>query len=200
MKTLKTTIIIFLLLMIFNLPSANAQNSKNSISRTGIRVMPQIGLNLTKLTDEPTVDADTYRAGVEIGIWFQSKETIFIQPGIFLAQQGLNRVSIEDIQNNIDTVLSHVDYRAIKIPIMFGIQAFGARIYTGPNLTYILDSEKPSFTSDEFRNLNLGLNIGAGFNYMLFSFDVRYEYGVSDVFIHKTATANTLTMSAGLKF
>lgn len=195
MKTLKTTIIIFLLLFIFILPSANAQHSK-----PGIRIMPQIGLNLTKLTDEPIDDADTYRPGVEIGIWFQSKETIFIQPGIFFAQQGLNRVSIKDIQNNIDTVLSRVDYRAIKIPIMFGIQAFGARIYTGPSFTCILDSEKPSFTSEEFRDLSLGLNIGAGFNYLLYSFDVRYEYGVSDIFIHKTSTANTLTISAGLKF
>ena len=46
----------------------------------------------------------------------------------------------------------------------------------------------------------MGFCLGAGANVGLFSFDLRYEYGISDVFIGNSIGANTLTISAGLKF
>jgi len=167
--------------------------------KTGIYVMPQVGLNLTSLTNEPMIETDQFRTGVEGGIWIQSKSTVFIMSGVFITQQGLSSVYL-DLQNNYDTILNKVDYRALKVPVMFGIQALGARIYTGPNFTYILNTDNPEVMVDEFRDLSLGLCVGAGLGLTLFSFDVRYEYGVSHVFRNRNAAANTLTISAGLKF
>ncbi len=177
-----------------------SSSSYGQTDKTGIRVMPQIGLNLTSLTDEPMVETDKFRTGVEGGIWVQSKKTVFIMPGVFFAQQGLSSVYLEDLQNNYDTILNKVDYRAVKVPVMFGVQALGARIYTGPSFTYILNTDNPDVMVDEFRDLSLGLCVGGGFGFTIFSFDVRYEYGVSHVLRNRSAATNTLTISAGLKF
>ncbi|MEA1873574.1 MAG: porin family protein [Bacteroidota bacterium] len=195
MKKKKTSsaIIIFTLLLLSS--SICGQTDK-----TGVSVMPQVGLNLTSLNNEPMLETDQFRVGVEGGFWLQSKKTVFIMPGIFVAQQGLSSVYLEDLQNHYDTILNKVDYRAVKIPVMFGIQALGARIYTGPSFTYILNTDNPEVIVDEFRDLSLGLNVGAGYSFTIFSFDIRYQYGVSHVFRNRDAVANTLTISAGLKF
>jgi hypothetical protein len=192
-KKIFSTLVILTILLLSNL-------SFGQSDKTGVSVMPQVGLNLTSLTDEPMIQTDQFRVGVEGGFWLQSKKTVFIMPGIFMAQQGLSSVYLEDLQNNYDTILNKVDYRAIKIPVMLGIQALGARIYTGPSFTYILNTDNPDVMVDEFRDLSLGLGVGAGFGFTIFSFDVRYEYGVSHVFRNRSAATNTLTISAGLKF
>jgi len=195
MSATKTYLAIIIITFLFLSTLSFGQTSK-----TGVNVMPQVGLNLTSLSDEPMVQTDQFRVGVEGGFWLQSKKTVFIMPGLFIAQQGLSSVYLEDLQNNYDTILNKVDYRAVKIPVMFGIQALGARIYTGPGFTYVLNTDNPEVIVDEFRDLSLGLSVGAGFTFTFFSFDVRYEYGVSHVFRNRDAVANTLTLSAGFKF
>jgi hypothetical protein len=195
MKTiLRFSTIVILTLLLFS-SSSFAQNEE-----TRINVMPQVGINLTSLTDEPMLEADQFRIGIEGGFWIQTKKTVFIMPGVFIAQQGLSSVYLEDLESNYDTILNKVDYHAVKVPVMFGIQALGARIYTGPNFTYILNSDNPEIMVDEFRDLSLGLCVGAGYKFSLFSFDVRYEYGVSHVLRERPAATNTLTVSAGLMF
>jgi len=171
---------------------------------SGVRFLPQAGINLTKLSNEPIEDADKFRTGIEAGLWVQTKSPVFFMPGAFYGQQGLRKVHIDDLQTSAssasDTILSNIDYRFIKLPVIFGIQVLGARIYTGPTFTYVMDMDEIEIMESEFRDLSMGLNVGAGLNIALFSFDVRYEYGVSNVFTTGHATANTLTISAGFKF
>ncbi|MFO7880694.1 MAG: porin family protein [Bacteroidota bacterium] len=178
--------------------------SSMGYAQEGIRVLPQVGINLTKLTDEPVEDADKFRTGFEAGLWLQTKAPVFFQPGLFYGQQGLRKVHISHLDpnnpNTSDTILNNVDYSCIKVPVMLGLQLLGARIYTGPTFTYVINVDHLEFTEAQFRDLNMGLNVGAGLNVSLFSFDLRYEYGISHVFKEGNATSNTLTFSAGLKF
>lgn len=199
MKALKHIVVLGILFTFLGIGTSFSQASK-----TGVRIMPQAGFNLTRLTDEPMVDSESFRLGIEGGFWLQSKKTVFIMPGVFIAQQGLSSMYIDDIQTSgtsvIDTVLNKVDYRAVKFPLMLGVQALGARIYTGPSFTYILNTDNPDLVLEEFKDLTMGLCVGAGFHLTLLSVDVRYEYGVSNLFLDRNAAANTLTVSAGLKF
>ncbi|MFP4663950.1 MAG: porin family protein [Bacteroidales bacterium] len=184
--------------------AAITAGSSMGYAQEGIRVLPQVGINLTKLTDEPVEDADKFRTGFEAGLWLQTKTPVFFQPGLFYGQQGLRKVHISHLDpnnpNTSDTILNNVDYSFIKVPVMLGLQLLGARIYTGPTFTYVINVDHLEFTGEQFRDLNMGLNVGAGLNVSLFSFDLRYEYGISHVFREGNATSNTLTISAGLKF
>ena len=172
-----------------------------SIFAQGVRFLPQAGFNLTQLTDDPSEDSDKFRPGVEAGLWVQSKEPIFIQPGLFYGQQRLNKIQLNDIPEiDGDTILNKVDYRCLRLPLMFGIQVFGARVYTGPTFTYILDVDEIDYTRNEFKDLSMGLNVGAGLNLTFLSFDLRYEYGITNRFKNSNARSNTITFSAGFKF
>ncbi len=162
--------------------------------------MPQIGLNLTKTPDNQNLESSRFRPGVEGGVWIQTQKTIFIMPGLFFGQQGLNDVYIKDIQGNYDTLISNIDYRTLKLPVMFGVQALGARLYTGPNFTYIINTDDIPISTESFRDLSMGFCLGVGLSISLFSFDARYEHGVSHTFSNQNTTTNTLTISAGLKF
>jgi hypothetical protein len=197
MKSFLHTILAILLMVGLFGNTSFAQNA-------GVRFLPQAGLNLTKLSNEPAEDADKFRTGIEAGFWVQTKSPVFFMPGVFYGQQGLRKIHIDNLQTSVnsasDTILSNIDYRLIKLPVMLGIQALGARIYTGPTFTYIVDMDEVEIMESEFHDLSMGLNVGAGLNIALFSVDVRYEYGVSHVFTNGGATANTLTISAGLKF
>ncbi|MDA3820387.1 MAG: porin family protein [Candidatus Delongbacteria bacterium] len=168
----------------------------------GVRFLPQAGFNLTKLTDDPISTSEKFRLGIEAGLWVQTKNPIFFQPGLFYAQQRLDEIRIDELEQNLttDTTLKKVDYRCLKLPVMFGIQLFGARVYTGPTFTYILNMDETELTENQFRDLTMGLNIGAGLNITMFSFDVRYEYGITHILHENVAKANILTISAGFKF
>ena len=164
-----------------------------------IRIMPQVGLNLTKVSDNEFSLDDKFKTGFEIGAWIQTKKTVFIMPGFFYAKQGLNEVYVNDFKNGLDTVLNNVDYQAIKVPVMVGIQFLGLRAYTGPSFTCVIN-DNTNIDKDIFKDVSMGFCLGAGANVGLFSFDLRYEYGISDVFIGNSIGANALTISAGLKF
>jgi hypothetical protein len=192
-KYLKKSVWITSLLFIPFLVSAQAD-------KTGVHFMPQVGVNLSKPIDETIDLEERFRVGYEAGFWIKTKSTVFIMPGAFYGQHGLNQVYIKDLENSYDTILNKVDYQTLKIPVIFGIQALGVRLYTGPSFTYVIDSDLPEFSPDDFRDLSMGLSIGAGFSFLLFSFDARFEYGVSHVLINQNMAVNTLTVSAGLKF
>lgn len=168
----------------------------------GVRFLPQAGLNFTKLTDDPINSTEKFRLGAEAGIWVQTKNPVFFQPGLFYAQQRLDELYIEDLEQNLetDTILKKLDYRCLKLPLMFGLQVFGARVYTGPSFTYIINVDDMDLAEENFKDLTMGLNVGAGVNITMFSFDIRYEYGVTHVLQDNVAKTNILTISAGLKF
>ncbi len=175
---------------------ANSGKAQNRV-----KIMPQIGINLTKTPDNRGLESSKFRPGIEGGVWIQTPKTIFIMPGLFFGQQGLNEVSIKDIKTNKDTLISNIDYRTLKLPVMFGVQALGARLYTGPNFTYVINVDNiQQISTESFKDLTMGLCLGVGLNIAFFSFDARYEYGVSHTFSNQNTTTNTFTISAGLKF
>lgn len=191
MKTLKIILISSTLLFLFSFYGHGQ----------GVRFLPQAGLNLTQLSDDPSEDSDKFRPGVEAGLWVQTKNPVFFQPGLFYGQQRLNKIKLNDVPEiNGDTILNKVDYRCIRLPLMFGIQVFGARIYTGPTFTYIINVDDVQYADNGFKDLSMGLNVGAGLNITFLSFDLRYEYGITDRFENSNARTNTITFSAGFKF
>ncbi|MGC9331377.1 MAG: porin family protein [Bacteroidales bacterium] len=185
-------------------PSVFSQQDMTTYSGNsrGVRILPQVGFNLTKLTDDPISTSEKFRLGIEAGLWVQTKNPIFFQPGLFFAQQRLDEINLDELEHNLttDTTLQKVDYRCLKLPVMFGIQLWGARVYTGPSFTYIINIDESELTENEFKDLTMGLNIGAGLNITMFSFDVRYKYGITHILHENVAKANILTVSAGLKF
>jgi hypothetical protein len=195
---------IYALLIFVGMTFASPVFSQHSLTSnsTGVRFLPQVGFNLTKLTDDPVSTSEKFRLGVEGGLWVQTKNPIFFQPGLFYGQQRLDEIHLDDLEQNLhsDTILHKVDYRCLKLPLMFGIQVFGARAYTGPTFTYILNMDEAKLTENQFKDLTMGLNIGAGLNITMFSFDVRYEYGITHILHENVAKANILTISAGLRF
>ena len=191
MKALKTVLMLSVFLLIFS----------NKGYTQSVRFLPQAGFNLTQLTDDPSEDSDKFRPGIEAGLWVQTKNPVFFQPGLFYGQQRLNKIKLNDIPEiDGDTILNKVDYRCFRLPLMFGLQVFGARIYTGPTFTYIMNVDQIDYTDSEFRDLYMGLNVGAGLNLTFLSFDLRYEYGITNRFKNSNARSNTITLSAGFKF
>ncbi|MFO7789344.1 MAG: porin family protein [Bacteroidales bacterium] len=197
MRYKKLTLMMLSLIFLISVQPVLSQSQS-----AGVRFLPQAGLNFTKLTDDPINTTEKFRLGAEAGIWVQTKNPVFFQPGLFYAQQRLDELYVDELEDNLttDTILNKLDYRCLKLPVMFGLQVLGARVYTGPSFTYIINMDDMELAEEQFKDLTMGLNVGAGINITMFSFDIRYEYGVTHVLQDNVAKTNILTVSAGLKF
>lgn len=169
-----------------------------SQDNSSIKFMPQAGLNLTQLSDSPITNSDKFRTGFEMGLFVNTDQLVFFQPGVFYAQQGLKRMAISE--TTTDSILNNIDYSMLKVPITFGLKFLNVRLYTGPCFSFFLNSDNSTMTADEFRKIHIGLTTGGGIHLLHMTFDIRYEYGISDIFTYRDASANTLTFSVGLRF
>jgi len=165
-----------------------------------VAIMPQVGLNFSKFSDEPQNIDYGFRTGFHAGLFVRTNQTIFIQPGIFYSRNGNQLYHYDDI--SVDNILSNVDYSMIKLPMFFGLKIWNLRVYTGPTVSFPVSVFDNSFGLEysDFSLAAFGMNLGAGFHIGIFSFDFNYEFGLtplSPVINNKT---DVLSVNAGLHF
>jgi hypothetical protein len=126
---------------------------------------------------------------------------LYLQPNIYYLQ---NASSFDDNQNTVDTKLKTVNYEAL----------LGYRIFKFTDLTYIrifagigyanintlkYQNAPPNLSSTPGSG-NTTLNVGAGIDLWKFTFDLRYQEGLSDIDkSSNTMKTNMVMLTAGFK-
>lgn len=207
MKTLK----IFVLLLITT--CANAQKADKSIY-----VNPKVGINLSGLNDDLDGISNSGKAGYNIGLDLRLGDgIIFFQPGAYYYQYHTQYTIVESnlLPDGRTTYETDIKVESIKIPAQLGIRIIttdllGVRANLGPALNFpvkVNSEDDFALKRGNYKNVNVGGVIGAGVDLAFFSFDLNYEFGLSDYVEFKNPNVETssskqyvLSFNVGINF
>jgi hypothetical protein len=182
----------------------------------------KFGINSSKITTtNPSISGYTFsdfksdaKSGFDFGAFARiGGKKIYLQPELLYCkrngQSSFTTGTLTDIQK--------VDLKTIKIPILVGFKLLdlklaSIRAFTGPAMSFVtsgsnIKSEIVNLNPKNFKNNIWDWQLGAGVDVLKLTFDVRYEWGLSNLsdggsitnigFINK---GNLLTLSVGFKF
>jgi hypothetical protein len=143
------------------------------------------GVNFSNIVggdDRDNIDDENVLTSFHVGIFTQVglSDVFYIQPELLYTRKGteLDLGAIGDTQLNLDY---------LELPIMFRIEVLETiNLEAGPYAAYLLNSKITNDNSsgafeldtDDFRKLDYGLAIGAGFDLEILEIGARYNYGL----------------------
>ena len=152
-----------------------------------IEIKPTIGLNVSRLSDEPESFSQSARPGFQIGGSLQFGKKLYLEPGIFWTQMGSDLVhASENVQDY------KMDISGIRIPVFVGYQIiggdeeniFGLRVFGGPSGSWVtkVSANDNDLEKEDFNNFLWGVDVGAGVDVWLLFLDIGSEWGLNNVF------------------
>jgi len=153
----------------------------------------------------------TNGSGVNFGAFARiGGKKIYLQPELLYSSKTAT-YTIKDTFGAI-TSTSDVKFQTIQIPLLLAMKILDLKVaslraFTGPAASFVTNGSMKNLTTqikDNFTSNNMAWDwqIGAGVDVLMFTLDMRYELGLSEL---KSATMDTFkgrtfTVSLGLKF
>lgn len=158
-----------------------------AVLQAQIEIKPTIGMNISKLSDEPDNFSQSARVGYQLGGSLQFGKKLYLEPGVFWTKLGSEMVHAN--QKDLDF---KTDINAIRIPVFVGYQIiggdaeniFGLRVFGGPTGSWVtkVSANETDLKKEDFNNFLWGVDVGAGVDVWLLFLDMGYEWGLNDVF------------------
>lgn len=151
------------------------------------------------------------KSGYDLGVFARLGNKLYLQPELLY--------NVKKGKSFSGTTIQNLDIKSIQVPLLLGVKvidfkAASIRAFTGPAMSFVMNNSDITYegvTSGLYDTKNYKNNIwdwqlGGGIDIGPLIFDVRYEWGLSNVsdgninaigFVNK---GNTLTFSLGFKF
>ncbi len=151
---------------------------------------PKIGLTMSKLPNNfPEVKEDM-KAGYLLGAFVRVGKKIYIQPEAMFATKG----GIIKSEAGTSTKTT-VNLKTMQIPVLVGykllnLKVANLRIMTGPAMSFVIDKEitvssgniEETIDDNNIRDAIWSWQLGAGVDVLMFTLDVRYEWGLNNIY------------------
>jgi len=135
------------------------------------------------------------QAGYQGGAFVRIGDKWHIQPEVyFTLKQG--ELSY-DIMDGTSSIKQNIKLNTIDVPVLVGWKfldppLFNLRLQAGPVASFVsstsfdlkvdgVEMNTPDDFQESFNDLNWGLQVGAGVDFLMFTVDLRYELGLSDL-------------------
>lgn len=177
-------------------------------SQSPVTFGPKVGFITSKLKSDISELEEDFKAGFQAGIFLRGNiKKLYIQPELYYAVKGGN---LDSTNSNQEFTLSTLDVPIIVGYKVIGKEAFNFRIFAGPVASFILN-KKIKLNGDEIaddlaekslQDAIWGLQMGVGFDVLMFTLDVRYELGLNDISSSDTkgsVKSNSFHISLGWK-
>lgn len=150
--------------------------------------------------------------GYQVGLWTRIGRGFYVQPEIYLGSSGSNFNFNYDQSNQTVTEGGKVRFTTLNVPLLvgqsFGLSKLNFRLMAGPMYSYILNTNqnlsqnvKNAYQDfGNYRNSTLGYQAGAGIDVLNYSFDLRYEGGITEINPSYGQRQNVWHLSLGYKF
>jgi hypothetical protein len=182
-KTFSTLVII---LCVFSLSFSQLP----MVPRISFTLGPKVGFTMSSLTTNQDSLKTAAQNGFEGGFFFRlGINRLYFQPEVIYVTKG------GVFENNTSNVKQEVTVQSIDIPIMIGLK-FGAgianfRVHGGPVLSYVIGKKlkvdglqwPADYVNQRINNSSTGIQLGAGMDILSLSLDVRYEWGLDNLFV-----------------
>jgi hypothetical protein len=149
------------------------------------------------------------KSGFNIGAFARiGGKKIYLQPELLYCKRNG--------ESSTSAVNQSLELKTIQVPVLLGFKLLdlklaSVRAFTGPAMSFVMKSSNiamnlPNFDPNNYKNNIWDWQLGAGVDILKFTFDVRYEWGLSNIsdqnisnigFVNK---GNKLTFSLGFKF
>lgn len=192
----RSVLLLLLLIILFNFPS-----------RAEVKFYPQVGVNATFLTENLTGITYSSSAGWQAGFSVQFGKMIHFQPGIFYKNSRKNLVL------TVTGTSDEVKANHLNIPVLIGVKILPLkvvvlRINAGPSFSYLLSvgENDLNLTKDDYKDTVWGLQAGLGLDVLFLSFEISYEFGLTNYFEYEilenivSSKANILRVNLGVRF
>lgn len=170
---------------------------------------PKIGYNTSKLSVDPDVISSELRSNFQYGAFVRFGDKVFLQPEVnYVTKGGLLKSS--DNSGNQEITL-----KTLTIPLLLGVKIINLKVVSvhligGPVASYSLNkdinltspgSTWPVNSKEDIKNATWAIQAGAGIDLSIFTFDIRYEIGMSEIYDGPDYSLknNLLNVSLGLK-
>jgi len=153
---------------------------------------PKAGMTMGKLNTTFPEVKEELKTGWQAGVFVRFGKKLYLQPELMFVTKG-GKITHEGLD-----VKTTVNLSSVQIPLLIGyklidLKAINLRIMTGPAVSFVtnekidIDSsiENP-LTKDNIKNTIWSYQFGAGIDFLMFTFDVRYEWGLNNIFDPQT--------------
>jgi hypothetical protein len=153
----------------------------------GFSIGPKIGTTFSKYTTDKDQIKEEMKSSFFFGAFVRLGNKIYVQPELLvMSKNGL--LKNENTQESQVTLKIHT----IDVPLLLGVKVLdlkvaNVRVMAGPVASFVIDKNITSenwdetITKDDFKNMNWGLQFGAGVDVLFLTLDVRYEIGLNDI-------------------
>ena len=168
---------------------------------------PKIGYTTSKLSTDLDSITESVKSNFQIGAFFRFGKKLYLQPEIYYATSG-GTLKIDGT-----SLKETIQMKNLSIPVLIGFKLINAkvinlRIMAGPVANFILNKTITAdeaiddpFLDSDFKNVAWGLDVGAGVDVFFLSLDIRYEFGLNDLYDpgSETINSNVFIVSLGFK-
>jgi hypothetical protein len=164
-------------------------------------------LNNTKLSSDLSTFSPNAQGGYNFGVFgrFGGKSVYFQPEFLYVVKNG---------GFNVSTASGAVKMKSIQIPALLGVNLLNLKVatihaFTGPAFSYIADGSSENtgnYLVNNFKSTVWDYQLGAGVDVLMFTVDIRYEWGLTKEFdasylgSNFTNKGNTFAVSLGYRF
>jgi len=151
-----------------------------------------LGIKAGLTTSKLSTDLDDYNEksilSYQAGLFARIKgKKFYLQPEVYFTHKGGELKTDNSIFNDNEIKLNTLD-----IPILLGykiadLKVANIRVMGGPVLSFVTDKDLKyslggiNITDGDLKDNNWALQLGIGADALMFTFDIRYEYGITDI-------------------
>ena len=174
-----------------------------SISSAQVRVIPAVGLNLSKIKFDLENGDTSPLTGYQIGASLRLGNAGFLQVGAFYHQYANRFEWIDSTQTENRT---NVTINGVLIPMQFGFSIYNVdilkvRLMAGINLSLPtnMDDNDLGLTVEDLNNSNVEIAVGFGVDIFRLVVDVNFGFAMNDLFVDKALNSgkNLYTLNVG---
>ena len=180
--------LVFLIVSLFSFSFLHAQ--------LPISFGPKVGFTTSKLSTDKDEIKESFKANFQGGAFLRLGRKTYLQPEVnFISKGGL-------FSKNEFMGAREIGLATIEIPVLLGVRLLdlklaNIRVMAGPSMAFVIDKNirmqddltSPQLTRDEIldklEDVIWGVQAGAGIDLLMFTLDVRYEWGLNNVINHQ---------------
>jgi len=172
---------------------------------------PKVGYSASKLSTDFDSIVESVKHNFQVGAFVRFGKKLYLQPEFYYSTSGGTlKIEGKDLQETIKM-------NNLGVPVLLGYSLINTkvlkfRIMAGPVANFILNKtitasdliEDPIMESD-IKKIAWGLDLGAGVDVFFLALDVRYEFGLNNIYDPqngnniKTMNSNMWIVSLGFK-
>jgi hypothetical protein len=165
---------------------------------------PKVGANFSNFSaGEDQIESEV-KSSLNFGAFVRLGNKIYLQPELMFMNRKGDITRSDLFESN-----KSIHLKTLDIPVLLGAKiidakAFNIRILAGPvaslalNRDITTDNWETGITSDDIRSANWGIQAGAGVDFLMLTFDLKYEFGISDFSKYEGLTLKNNMFVVGL--